>query len=84
MKYFTLLFSLFVFSLCAQAQNSSSIHNLNVSEVIDKGMIQVAQINGAVFLNQEKRERVLKLGETFFETSYIETGKKSFMKLNLT
>ena len=83
MKYFTLLFSLCVFSLCSEAQNNSSIHNLNVSEVIDKGMIQVAQINGPVFLNQEKRERALKLGETFFETSYLETGKKSLVKLIL-
>ncbi len=85
MKYFKLISILFFLSNSqfSLANNLSELGNLEVSDVIDSGVIKITELQGSAVINQKDHRRSLRVGEEFFETSYIETEKETLIKLLL-
>ncbi len=71
------------FSVMAQSQESSSLSNIDIKDIINMGVVQVSELKGRAFINQKKMQRKLKLGDSFFETSYIETRENTLVTLIL-
>ncbi len=65
------------------AQSVNSLDKIDIKDVINMGVIEVARLDGRAYLNQKKRQSKLKVGDSFFETSYIETKEDSFVTLIL-
>lgn len=79
----TLLIFLSYLPLSIHAQKQVSISDMEVSDVINQGVITVSEISGTVLHKKLKTKDQLELGDTFFETSYIETDESGFTKLLL-
>lgn len=88
MKHLTALFYFFILGLSFAsvknyAQDINSLDKVDIKDVIGMGVIEVAQLNGKAYLNQKSRQSKLKVGDSFFETSYIETRDDTFVTLIL-